>query len=470
MVDYGDNPALRTVFVESRPTARHLRKARLVVVDGLDRGKEVVIGKTRVYVGRSPVNDLVLTDKSISATHFELSATEDGYLLRDLDSTNGTTYGGLRLKEIWLKPGTTFKAGNTSLIFEPSDDFVEIPLSDSDRFGTVIGRSVAMREVFATLEKVAPSDLTVLIEGETGTGKERIAESIHQMSRRKHKPFVVLDCSSIPRDLMESTVFGHEKGSFTGAVAQHRGAFEQATGGTIFMDEIGELDLALQPKLLRVLENRELKRVGGDKTIRVNVRVIAATNRDLRRMVTEGAFREDLYFRLSVIQLQIPPMRDRKEDVRLLVEHFLATLTDPDDDRPRPALDPAAMDHLIRYDWPGNVRELKNVMERAISLCDGGVIHRHDLQLGGQLGRSAPAPEATASPTTHAPEDPNQVRFAVALAGEYKDVKLVVLDHFERAYITRIIEQHEGNISQASRAAGLTRYHLRELLKKHDLK
>ena len=474
MIDYSDNPGLRTVFVDRRPTSRQLRKARLVVVDGPDKGREILIGKAKIYVGRSPVNDLALTDKSISGTHFELAASEDGYLLRDLGSTNGTTYNGLRLKEAYLKPGTTFKAGNTSLVFEPSDDVVEIPLSESDRFGTVIGRSVSMREVFATLEKVAPSDLTVLIEGDTGTGKERIAESIHKMSRRNSKPFVVLDCSSIPRDLMESTVFGHEKGSFTGAVVQHKGAFEQANGGTIFMDEIGELDLSLQPKLLRVLENRQLKRVGGDRTIRVNVRVLAATNRDLRQMVADGTFREDLYFRLSVIQIQVPPLRDRMDDIPLLVEHFLSTLSDNRADGARPALANEALEHLLRYEWHGNVRELKNVMERAISLCDGKIIHKHDLHLGQMrpIGVGPSHNNASASSSTPPPhsDQPGVAHLSVDLSQEYKDAKQIVLDQFEREYVARIYEEHEGNISQAARTAGLTRYHLRELLKKHDLK
>ena len=484
MVDYSDNPGLRTVFVDKRPTARQLRKAKLVVTDGADKGKEAIIGKARIYVGRSSVNDLALTDKSISGTHFELNAAEEGYLLRDLGSTNGVTYAGLRVREIFLKPGCTFKAGNSTFKFLHSDEVVEIPLSNEDRFGTVLGRSVPMREIFSTLEKVAPSDLTVLIEGETGTGKEMVARSIHQMSRRKKKPFVVLDCSSIPKDLMESTVFGHEKGSFTGAVSQHKGAFEQANGGTIFMDEIGELDINLQPKLLRVLENRELKRVGGDKTIRIDVRVVAATNRDLRRMVAEGTFREDLYFRLSVIQLGLPPLRDRKEDFPLLVDHFLELFADKRPDKKRLTISPNAMELIRQHTWPGNVRELKNVMERAVSLCDGDVIQRTDLQLRPSIFDSAssrggdePHPIIAPSPALTAPppsvdaiaDDPDRTSIQIDLTRTYKEAKQLILDQFEHDYVSRVIETHDGNISQAARSAGLTRYHLRELLKKHDV-
>jgi transcriptional regulator with GAF, ATPase, and Fis domain len=264
-----------------------------------------------------------LQDKAISGTHFEIAARDDGYRLRDLNSRNGTFVGDLRIREVYLRPGTMFRAGHTNIQFQPLDDMVEIELSKSDRFGKVIGLSANMREIFATLEKVSPSELTVMITGETGTGKEIIARGIHDHSTRKNEPFVVLDCGSIPKELIESTLFGHEKGSFTGAVGQHRGCFEQANGGTIFLDEIGELDISLQPKLLRVLEQREIKRVGGDRTIKVDVRVIAATNRDLRAEVNGGNFREDLYFRLSVVHVELPPLRERREDVPLIAQHFL---------------------------------------------------------------------------------------------------------------------------------------------------
>ena len=462
MTDYGDNPALRTVFVDSRASKRHLRKARLRVVSGPDAGREIEIGKSKAYVGRSKVNDLVMADKSISGTHFEIAVEEGGYLLRDLGSTNGVTADGLRLKEAYLKPGCSFSAGNSKFTFEPSDDVVEIALSDQDRFGDILGRSVVMREIFATLEKVAPSDLTVLVQGETGTGKERVASSVHMTSRRKRRPFVVLDCSSIPRDLMESTVFGHEKGSFTGAINQHKGAFEQANGGTIFMDEIGELDINLQPKLLRVLENRELKRVGGDKTIRVDVRVIAATNRDLRKMVADGQFREDLYFRLSVIQIVLPPLRDRQDDIDLLSSFFLDEFRSRHPDGKRFKLAEDAQQLMHSHAWPGNVRELKNVMERAVSLADGEQITRRDLHLTG-----SPRPLPTAS--QRADDGGSGGSYAIDTSLAYKDAKQDVLDGFERAYMAELIENHKGNISQAARAAGLTRYHLRELLKKHDL-
>jgi hypothetical protein len=222
---YEESPALTTVFDGARATVRHLRKSKVVVVSGTEQGREVEVGKPRVTGGRSIINDLVLSDKAISGSHFEILARDDGYRLRDLDSTNGTFIGDLRIREVWLKPGSEFRVGHTTLRFVPTQDIVEIPLSKRDTFESVTGASVRMREIFATLEKVAPSELTVLVTGETGTGKEMIARGIHQASPRKNKPFVVLDCGAIPRDLIESTLFGHEKGSFTGAVAQHQGCF-----------------------------------------------------------------------------------------------------------------------------------------------------------------------------------------------------------------------------------------------------
>jgi DNA-binding NtrC family response regulator len=457
---------LRTVFVNDRATSRQLQKARLVVLEGEDEGKTFEISKSKVYAGRASVNDFILKDTSISSTHFEVRAEEDGFLLRDCGSTNGTKIGGCRIKEIWLASNATFRAGNTTIKLEPVDEVVEIPLSEDEHFQGVIGRSVAMREVFATLGKVAPSELTCMIEGQTGTGKERIARAIHDASRRRKKPYVVLDCSAIPRDLMESYVFGHEKGAFTGAHAQREGAFEQAEGGTLFLDEIGELDLALQPKLLRVLENREFKRVGGARTIRSDCRVVAATNRDLRQMVNEGSFREDLYFRLSVIQLHLPPLSQRRDDITLLVEHFLDDLAKRRPDMQRARLTADARDALMAHAWPGNVRELKNVIVRAASLCSGPTIERSDLQLTGQQSQ----PSGLARAPQSSSDDPDIVRLEVDLSREYKEVKETLLDQFEYAYLERIYEENDGNISQSAREAGITRYHMRELLKKHDLK
>ena len=477
----GEHSGLTTVFEGERATVRRLRKAKLVVISGPEQGTEVEISKARCSGGRSIINDLVLTDKAVSGTHFEIVVRDDGYRLRDLKSRNGVFVGDLQVREVFLRPGVTFRTGQTQIQFQPTSDVVEIELSKKDRFDRVIGASPSMREIFASLEKVSPSDLTVLITGETGTGKELIARGIHNASSRKKKPFVVLDCGSIPRDLIESTLFGHEKGSFTGAIGQHSGCFEQADGGTIFLDEIGELDVTLQPKLLRVLEQREIKRVGGDKTIKVDVRVLAATNRDLRAEVNNGNFREDLYFRLSVVHVELPPLRERQEDVALIVQHFLrdvasrrgVTLSFGQD----------AMAALVSHRWPGNVRELRNVVERAGALADGPVITRQDLvfgrdgpsplanhdliQAGASAARAAAAKMSGLAPPTDGPAsfDPSLLMPGLG----FKTAKQTVVDAFEQAYLTALLKRNEGNITRSAQEAGLTRYHLRELLKRHSI-
>jgi len=489
LAEGGGDPAITTVFDGDRATVRRLRKAKLVVVAGPDQGREVEVVKSRVSGGRSIINDLVLQDKAVSGTHFEVVVKDDGYRLRDLDSRNGTYVGELRLREVFLKPGAQFRIGHTEIRFQPMQDVVEIALSERDRFDRVIGASAAMREIFATLEKVAPSDLTVMITGETGTGKELIARGVHNASPRRSKPFVVLDCGAIPKDLIESTLFGHEKGSFTGAIGQHRGCFEQANGGTIFLDEIGELDLGLQPKLLRVLEQREIKRVGGDKTIKVDVRVLAATNRDLRAMVNAGTFREDLYFRLSVIHVELPPLRERREDVAQLAQHFLREVAARRG--MTMSLGQDAMAALASHAWPGNVRELRNVVERAASLSGGPGITRADLvfgrdaspsvivardlaNAGGQAavaavssagGGSGAAAGGAAAATGFVGFDAT----ALAPGLDFKEAKQRVVDAFEAAYLKALLSRHDGNITRSAQEAGLTRYHLRELLKRHNL-
>jgi transcriptional regulator with GAF, ATPase, and Fis domain len=446
-------PVLKTVFVAGRPTARHLRKGRLVVVDGPMAGKSVDIERQRVRVGRSVVNDLAIDDTSVSGTHVEIRSTEDGIVLLDMGSTNGTWAGDVRLQKGLLTRGASFRVGNTTLRYESLDDVVEIPLHGEDHFGGVLGSSVPMREIFATLARVAPSDLTVLIEGETGTGKEVVARAIHDTSGRAKGPFVVLDCSAIAKNLSESELFGHEEGAFTGAVGRHQGAFERADGGTIFLDEIGELPQELQPKLLRVLENRELRRVGGTKTIRIDVRLLAATNRDLRAMVADGGFREDLFFRLSVIHAGLPPLRDRADDIPLLLDHFLRQLRNPRFGGQTFTVSGEGVTRLKAHAWPGNIRELRNVIERAVSLADGTHLGPDDLFF--DKSRSMPASAAAGAP--------------IYLERAFKEAKQEVVDGWEARYLKALFEAHGGNISAGARASGLTRFHLRELLKKHGL-
>ncbi|TMQ15198.1 MAG: sigma 54-dependent Fis family transcriptional regulator [Deltaproteobacteria bacterium] len=489
MADGGFDPnetgtGLTTLFEGDWATVRRLRKGKLVVVAGADQGKSVEIAKPRVTGGRSIISDLVVQDKAVSGTHFEVSARDDGYRLRDLNSRNGVFVGDLRIREVFLRPGTVFRIGHTSVQFQPLEDVVEIELSKKDRFDAMLGASPAMREIFAHLEKVAPSDLSCLITGETGTGKEMVARALHNASGRRTRPFVVLDCGSIPRELIESTLFGHEKGSFTGAVAQHVGCFEQANGGTIFLDEIGELDIMLQPKLLRVLEQREIKRVGGDRTHKVDVRVLAATNRDLREEVNKSTFREDLYFRLSVVHVELPPLRERRDDIPGLANHFLREIGA----RRGMAMSWSndAMAALIGHSWAGNVREMRNIVERAAALSDGPTITRADLVFGREMGPSvveahdlaqagAQAAQRAAAhmagvdlPPQAGPAsfDPSLLKAGLG----FKGAKQTVVDAFEIAYLSALMARNDGNITRSAQEAGLTRYHLRELLKRHGLK
>jgi transcriptional regulator with GAF, ATPase, and Fis domain len=454
-----NEPALTTIFVDHRPAKRQLQKSRIVVVEGADLGRELVIDRERVTIGRSVICDLVLADQAVSGTHCEIVVSERGFLLRDLESTNGTRVGDLRVREIWLRSGTELEVGQSVLRFESATGHVEIEVSRRERFYDLVGKSVRMREVFAVLEKVAASDLTVLIRGETGTGKELVARALHRASTRAKGPLVVQDCSAIPSNLIESTLFGHERGSFTGATERHRGSFEQADGGTIFLDEIGELDLSLQPKLLRVLENREIKRVGGDRTIPVNVRVVAATNRDLRQMVNEGTFREDLYYRLSVVQVELPPLRERPEDVPLLVREFLEEFAKRrfPEGGPNYSVADDAMARMQAYHWPGNIRELKNTVERAASLADGLELTVRDLLPHSQKTPPEPLPGGTAE------------RF-VDEGLPFKEAKQRVLDTFEAAYLKVLLDKYGGNITRSAQAAGLTRYHLRELAKRYGIR
>jgi len=457
--DAGHDPALTTIFVDNQAMKRRLKKARILVVDGPDKGKDVVIEKERTTIGRSVICDLVLSDKAVSTTHIELVAKEKGFLLRDLGSTNGTFVGDLRFQEIWVKPGIVVKLGQSQLRFEPASGSVDIDLSKSERFFEIVGKSVRMREIFATLEKVAPTELTVLIRGETGTGKELVARAIHRASRRKDGPLVVQDCSAIPKDLIESTLFGHERGAFTGATDRHRGSFEQSDGGTIFLDELGELDLSLQPKLLRVLENREIKRVGGDRQIPVNVRVVAATNRDLRQRVNDGQFREDLFYRLSVVSIELPPLRQRTEDIPVLVQFFLDDVAErrfPGEKR-KFTVTPDAMARLCSYPWPGNIRELKNTIERGASLADGMELGVPDLLPGSQKTPPVIVQGGNAEQW-------------VTEGLPFKEAKQRILDVFEAAYLKALLDKHDGNVTRSAQAAGLTRYHLRELAKKYGVR
>jgi len=445
-------------YVGGRATSARLRRCRVEVVPGADAGLVRALAASVIRIGARRGNDVQLTDSKVSGLHCEIRLDDRGYRLRDLDSTNGTYVSQLRINDVYIQPGTQIALGGTRLKFEPLGDSVEIELSDTDRFGSMIGRSVKMRELFARLEKLAASDATVLITGETGVGKELVAESLHDLSPRESGPFMVLDCGSIPPNLIESELFGHERGAFTGATSSYVGAFERADKGTLFLDEIGELPLAMQPKLLRVLEAREVRRVGGTKSSAVDIRVVAATNRDLGVEVNRGRFREDLFYRLAVARVHVPPLRERKDDIPLLIEHILASTPGGE----KAYIAPETVELMMKHDWPGNVRELRNVIERAVLLAETP---------GQDALRRAPTPAAPRPETgTHMTPSTTMSQTGLALnvpidvSVPFKLAKQGVVNEFEKRYISRLLEQHGGNISAAARAAGIDRMSIHKML------
>ena len=416
------------------------RKVRLAVISGRDAGKETMLQKTLVSIGALPENDLVLTDQTVSRRHAVVEEKADGYVIRDLNSTNGTFLDGVRVREAYLTPGSVIRLGQTEISFSPLEERIEILKSDADRFGELIGSSSPMQEVYGILERIAPTDVTVLLEGETGTGKELAARSIHSHSRRAGSPFVVFDCGAVAPNLIESELFGHEKGAFTDAVKSRQGAFELADGGTIFLDEIGELSLDLQPKLLRALDRRETKRVGADKPVPVNVRVVSATNKDLEEELKAGRFREDLFYRLSVVRVYMPPLRKRKEDIETITGYLLAGISS-EIGKKVDGLSPEAAAALMAYSWPGNVRELKNVLGRAAALSDGAKIEAKDLFLS--QGKKTATLEGLSGKT---------------------------LEDIEKAAIHATLKSVSGNKTEAAKMLGIAYSTLYEKMKKYGVR
>jgi len=322
-------------------------------------------------------------------------------------------------------------------------------LTETYRFENIVGRSRAMLQVFDVIKKVAASEANILIVGESGTGKELVARSIHANSVRAARAFVPVDCASLPEHLLESELFGHEKGAFTGALTTRRGLFEEAHGGTVFLDEVGDIPLSLQAKLLRVLQERQVRRVGGNRFIEVDVRVISATHRNLTAMVKEGDFREDLYYRLNVISLPLPPLRDRAGDIPLLAYHFFRRYA-AQSGKDLKGIAPETLELLEQYPWPGNVRELQNVMERAVVLAEGETVSPADLPASLRLPQKAPAA-------------------AVAEHLTLKDAKQQWVEALERDYLIVLLQKHQGNISQAAKTAGVDRKTIHRLLKRYRI-
>jgi transcriptional regulator with GAF, ATPase, and Fis domain len=436
-----DMPSLHT---RSSPLAQvvNYSKIRVRVSQGPDAGLTREIDSSTLRVGSASDNDLVLTDSTVSRHHCAIEPVSSGVRIRDEGSTNGVFMGAVRVFDALVNSAVQLHVGESTIDIEPLGETVAREQLVEDRFHGLIGRSSRMRELFADLARIGPTDISVLIEGETGSGKELVAESLHAASSRAKAPFVVFDCSSVAASLIESELFGHERGAFTGAVASRPGVFEQADGGTIFLDELGELPKDLQPKLLRVLERREVRRLGSQRTIPVDVRLVAATNRNLAAEVRRGKFREDLYFRTATAVVHVPPLRDRMEDLPLLVEHFLEQSRPP-----RRASDiPKAVWALFEaHRWPGNVRELSNAVQRFVVTPER--------VLSTETTAQAPTPGISDDSEPVPP-----LRIARRDANEA----------FERAYLATVIRRSGGNLARAAAMAEVSRQMMHKLVRKHD--
>ena len=431
------------VTAGEHPFPDRVRRFRLQVVEGADQGRSIASATDRAGIGAHPSNELVLSDPGVSRFHCAVRVDADGPLLVDHDSKNGTWVDGHRVREIYLRDRSLIRLGRTAVQLQVEGELNRIELSDATEFGGLSGAGPALRAAFALLERAAGCDVTVLLEGETGTGKGAAAEAIHRESARKAGPFVVVDASAIPSTLLESELFGHEKGAFTGAQRRRIGAFEEASGGTVFIDEIGELGTDLQPKLLRVLENRTIRRLGSNTHIPIDVRVIAATNRDLCNEVNAGRFRPDLYFRLAVLRVAMPPLRSRPEDLPALARAILSNLGADAGELER-LCTPELHERLRRAAWPGNVRELRNYLERC------------------RVFEQA-LPTAEVSPAAHA-------GVAVDASRPFADERKRVLDEFERNYVRALYQRHDNKTMAAARAAGLNRVYLHRLARRHGVR
>ncbi|HEX3759832.1 MAG TPA: sigma 54-interacting transcriptional regulator [Kofleriaceae bacterium] len=476
-------PPTKVSYLDRGPTL-HVRRCMLQSVD--HPGQEWTFDREEIRIGSMEDNDVVLGDDTVSRYHCRITQEDNGYVLIDQRSTNGTFINKVRIREAFLKPGSIVSVGQSQLRFTAREEEVEIVPSPSDRCAGLIGGNPRMREIYSIIEKIAPTATTVVIDGETGTGKEVVAQAIHSLSPRSRNDLVVFDCGAVPPNLIESELFGHEKGSFTGAVMTRQGLFEQADGGTLFLDELGELPLDLQPKLLRALEQREVRRVGSAKAAKVDVRIIAATNRNLEDEVRAGRFRQDLFYRLSVVRLHLPALHDRMDDIPLLVQHFLeigAFNRKPN----APAVRGVSREALLAlqaYPWPGNVRELVNVVERAVSFCDNDLIQLSDLpdyirsakpppprEIVPRRAATSPmsrdsAPLVSMNPNAPAPAPPEEL---LAEGVTFKDAKERWVASFERDYILQLLRRNNGNISHAARAADIDRKYFRKLMKKYDI-
>jgi transcriptional regulator with PAS, ATPase and Fis domain len=435
-----DNDA-PTRTVAQAPGAFRVRAVTLHVAKGpTDQGRSARLDQPTFVVGVGEAADFRLTDPGVSREHVRLTLTPAGVRIRDGGSKNGTFLGSSRIHDLTVTNDTAIIIGGTTLAIAIAADAIDLPLSAGTRFGEAIGQSAIMRHLFATLERVAASDLTILVEGESGVGKDLLSRAVHQKSTRKDAPFVIADCSAIPENLIESELFGHERGAFTGADQARKGVFEEANGGTLFLDEIGELPLDLQPKLLRALEAREVRPVGARAPRPIDVRVIAATNRRLAEAARTGEFRSDLFYRLAVVKVTVPPLRERPEDILPIARNMLRALK-RDNAADLPA-DFASM--LEAYSWPGNVRELRNVIERHAALGEKeGLFEQADAVVLSADDELSMLP--------------------------YHEARKIVVDRFEEKYVPKLLARAEGNVSRAADLAHIARPSLYRMLERVGL-
>jgi DNA-binding NtrC family response regulator len=438
-----------THYLEGLNRHDPVRRLRALVVSGPDEGKSAAPDADILTVGTADGNDLCLSDETVSRYHLELSTLDSGIRVVDCGSTNGTRLGTASIERALVQPDTVLTLGRTTLRIEAAERAV-VELHPHDALGQIRGRSRVMRRLMARLEKLAQSEASVLLIGESGTGKDLVARALHEGGPRASEPFITVDCGALAPTLTASELFGHERGAFTGADRQHVGAFERAERGSVFLDEVGELSPELQAHLLGVLERRRIRRVGGQRDIAVDVRVLAATNRDLRADVNSGTFRLDLYYRLAVVSVEIPPLRERAQDVPLLVEHLLSECGyegEVESLFPTPV-----MQRLIDHRWPGNVRELRNIVEATLATGEAA----------SPDGSEVTGPE----PSNGHPSVP--ILAEVGLP--YKDARNRLLHEFEARYLGRLLERCGDNVSRAAREACMTRSHLFDLLRRHNLR
>jgi two-component system response regulator GlrR len=468
-------------------TLRHVLPAyllrRVPVVTWSDSGGEhsMQLDKPTVVGSAEGAGIVIPNDRTLSRLHAELDLRDDGLWVRDLGSRNGTVVDGVSVECARVPNGGRVHVGATVLKVQYEETHPNLDLWPKTSFGPLLGESFIMRELFSSLSRISPMTSSVLINGETGTGKELVARAIHEASPRASNPFIIVDCAALPENLLDAELFGHTKGAFTGAISNRAGAIESADGGTVFLDEIGELPMSMQPKLLRVIESRMIRRLGESAHRKVDVRFLSATHRDLLTMVNAGEFREDLYFRLAVVPVMVPPLRKRPEDIETLVRHFMASNGD------KGSISHEIMREVLARPWRGNVRELRNFVERALALGASQAL--------AMTSGATPEPFANEQPTSRmsgsgafnalkVPATPPSTQNVAASPGSpgapgaaakvafdqaFKDFREQWVDAGEREYVQRLLQRHDRNVQAAAQAAGVDRTYIYRLIRKHGL-